>query len=58
MDRSYIETKILSDESGTITALAWPFATPDRVGDMIEKGAFARARCPCPCSSAMIRMTR
>lgn len=48
MDRSYIETKILSDDTGTITALAWPFATPDRVGDMIEKGAFARASMPLP----------
>ena len=48
MDRSFIETKILSDETGTITALAWPFATPDRVGDMIQKGAFAKTSMPIP----------
>lgn len=29
------------DDTGTITGLAWPFGTPDRVGDVIEKGAFA-----------------
>jgi HK97 family phage major capsid protein/HK97 family phage prohead protease len=27
-------------DAGEITGLAWPFGTPDRVGDMIEKGAF------------------
>ncbi|GAB1378673.1 HK97 family phage prohead protease [Pararhodobacter aggregans] len=48
MDRSIIETKILAEASGAITALAWPFATPDRVGDMITKGAFASAKMPIP----------
>lgn len=27
------------DDIGTITGIAWPFGSPDRVGDMIEKGA-------------------
>ncbi|MDP8251474.1 phage major capsid protein [Pseudochrobactrum saccharolyticum] len=27
------------DDLGTITGIAWPFGSPDRVGDMIEKGA-------------------
>ncbi|WET75406.1 phage major capsid protein [Rhizobium croatiense] len=29
------------DDAGTITGIAWPFGSPDRVGDVIEKGAFA-----------------
>jgi HK97 family phage prohead protease len=48
MDRSFIETKILVDDAGAITALAWPFGSADRVGDVIEKGAFAGARMPLP----------
>lgn len=48
MDRSFIETKILADESGAITALAWPFGSPDRMGDVITKGAFASAKMPVP----------
>lgn len=48
MDRSFIETKILADDTGSITALAWPFDTADRVGDMIQKGAFAGVKLPIP----------
>ncbi len=48
MDRSFIETKILADDTGAISALAWPFATADRVGDMIQKGAFAGVTLPLP----------
>ncbi len=48
MDRSFIETKVLADQTGAITALAWPFGAPDRVGDVITKGAFASARMPIP----------
>lgn len=48
MDRLFLETKILADESGAIEGLAWPFGSPDRVGDVIEKGAFAGARLPLP----------
>jgi HK97 family phage prohead protease len=36
------------DDTGLITAMAWPFATPDRVGDMITKGAFSKATVPLP----------
>ncbi len=45
-----IETKaqITADETGEVTALAWPFASPDRAGDMILKGAFAQAVMPLP----------
>ena len=36
------------DDAGAITGLAWPFGTPDRVGDVIEPGAFKGARTPIP----------
>lgn len=36
------------DQAGAITGTAWPFGTPDRVGDMVEKGAFAGVRLPIP----------
>lgn len=48
MDRVLIETKMQVDEAGTVAGLAWPFGSPDRVGDVIEKGAFAGARLPLP----------
>lgn len=48
MERAFVETKILADDSGLISGIAWPFGTPDRVGDVIEKGAFAAARLPLP----------
>ncbi|MFG1374683.1 HK97 family phage prohead protease [Xanthobacter oligotrophicus] len=48
MERLFLETKILVDEAGAIEGLAWPFGTPDRVGDVIEKGAFAGVRAPLP----------
>ena len=43
-----IESKAVSatfaiDDAGTITGTAWPFGTPDRVGDLITKGAFSTA---------------
>lgn len=48
MERSFIETKIIADDTGTISGLAWPFGTPDRIGDVIEKGAFAGSALPLP----------
>ncbi len=50
MDRLDLELKSLSapDEAGTIEGLAWPFGSPDRVGDVIEKGAFTSATLPLP----------
>ena len=47
-DRMFIETKFATDGSGGIEGIAWPFDAPDRVGDMITKGAFAGARVPLP----------
>ena len=47
MDKLEIKAAIAVDEAGTITGTAWPFGSPDRVGDVIEKGAFnAPARLP------------
>ena len=36
------------DDAGAISGIAWPFGVPDRVGDMIEKGAFATVSLPIP----------
>jgi HK97 family phage major capsid protein/HK97 family phage prohead protease len=47
MDKLEIKAALTVDDAGTITGIAWPFGTPDRVGDIIEKGAFASpARLP------------
>ena len=41
MDRLEIKAAINVDDAGAITGIAWPFGSgPDRVGDLIEKGAF------------------
>ena len=48
MDRIFFETKFAADDSGAITALAWPFGKADRIGDMIMPGAFSKAKFPLP----------
>lgn len=48
MDRIFFETKIAVSDAGEITGLAWPFGTADRVGDIIEPGAFKGAKLPLP----------
>lgn len=48
MDRLYIETKIHADDAGAISGVAWKFNEPDRVGDVIEPGAFKGAKLPLP----------
>ncbi|SIP97022.1 phage prohead protease, HK97 family/phage major capsid protein, HK97 family,TIGR01554 [Rhizobium sp. RU20A] len=40
-DRLEIKAALSVDDAGTITGIAWPFGSPDRVGDVIEKGAIA-----------------
>lgn len=40
-DRIEIKAALTVDEAGEITGVAWPFGSPDRVGDIITKGAFA-----------------
>lgn len=48
MDRLFIETKMVADDAGAISGLAWKFGTPDRVGDDILPGAFKGAKLPIP----------
>lgn len=45
MQPDFIECKasFLTDESGRVTGKAWDFSSPDRVGDVIEPAAFAKA---------------
>lgn len=47
MNRIEIKAALSVDDAGTITGTAWPFGSADRVGDLIEKGAFSSpARLP------------
>ena len=39
-----IKAEVSIDDTGTVTGVAWPFGSPDSVGDVIEKGAFAFAK--------------
>lgn len=48
MERLYIETKLLADDTGAISGIAWKYDQPDRIGDMIAPGAFAKAAFPIP----------
>lgn len=40
-DRIEIKAALAVSDAGEITGTAWPFGSADRVGDVIEKGAFA-----------------
>lgn len=48
MERAYVETKILAQDDGAISGLAWKFGQGDRIGDWIEPGAFKSASLPLP----------
>lgn len=48
MDRLFLETKIGVSDAGEVSGIAWPFGSPDRVGDVIEKGAFGGISLPLP----------
>ncbi|WP_423207642.1 phage major capsid protein [Paracoccus yeei] len=48
MSRIEFKAQFSVDEAGAVTGIAWPFGTPDRVGDVIERGAFAKALPPLP----------
>ncbi|MBL4917458.1 phage major capsid protein [Szabonella alba] len=41
-DRLEVKASLTVSDAGEITGTAWPFGSPDRVGDVIEKGAFDR----------------
>jgi len=43
MKRLELKAALNVSDAGEITGIAWPFGTPDRVGDVIVKGAFAHA---------------
>ena len=43
MNKLEIKASFSVDDAGTITGLAWPFGSPDSVGDVIHKGAFSIA---------------
>lgn len=43
-----LKASVSVNDAGTITGLAWPFGTPDRMGDEIMPGAFKSAKAPLP----------
>ncbi|WP_374300001.1 HK97 family phage prohead protease [Paracoccus sp. (in: a-proteobacteria)] len=47
-DRIEIKAQLSVDDAGEITGIAWPFGTPDRVGDVVQRGAFTKALPPLP----------
>ncbi len=49
-DRVSLELKaaLTIDEAGSVTGIAWPFGSADRVGDVILPGAFEGAKAPLP----------
>ena len=46
--RLELKAALSVDDAGTITGLAWPFGSPDRMGDEIMPGAFKGATPPLP----------
>jgi HK97 family phage prohead protease len=48
MDHLFLETKIMADDAGAIAGIGWKFASADRIGDMIEPGAFKGVSLPLP----------
>lgn len=43
-----IKAQVAVNDAGEIEALAWPAGSTDRIGDQIEKGAFAGVDLPLP----------
>ncbi|SFP62869.1 HK97 family phage prohead protease [Tranquillimonas alkanivorans] len=48
MDRLFLETKIMAEDDGAVSGIAWKFGSGDRIGDWIEPGAFKAAQVPLP----------
>lgn len=48
MSKIEIKAQLSVTDEGEIEGIAWPFGSPDRVGDVIEKGAFANSLPPLP----------
>lgn len=40
MEKLGVKADARIDDAGIITGIAWPFGSPDQVGNIIEKGAF------------------
>ena len=40
MEKLEFKSTLAVDETGVITGIAWPFGSPDKAGDLIQKGAF------------------
>jgi len=47
-DRIEVKAALSIGDEGKLIGIAWPFGEPDRVGDVIEKGAFANVELPLP----------
>lgn len=43
-----LKAAVSVDDAGAITGMAWPFGSPDRMGDEIMPGAFKSAKAPLP----------
>ena len=43
-----VKAQLSAEDDGAIAGTAWHYGTPDRVGDVIAKGAFAGAQLPVP----------
>ena len=48
LDRIECKAQFTADDAGAIAGIAWPFGSADRMGDMIEPGAFASVKPPVP----------
>jgi uncharacterized protein len=43
-----VKANVSVDDAGVISGIAWPFGSPDRMGDEIAPGAFKGASAPLP----------
>jgi HK97 family phage prohead protease len=48
IERIECKAQFTADDAGAIAGIAWPFGSADRLGDMIEPGAFKSAKPPVP----------
>jgi HK97 family phage prohead protease len=48
IERIECKAQFTADDAGAITGIAWPFSTPDRMGDLIDPSAFKGAKPPLP----------
>jgi uncharacterized protein len=48
IERVEVKAQFTADDAGAITGVAWVWDKPDRIGDVIEPGAFKSAAPPVP----------